>query len=66
MITILPSPTKISIQDSQVTQGGQIKTSVIDDLTRELLKRIHNELKISNIHLQTISNENVIEGDILT
>lgn len=52
----LPNPIK--------EEGGQKKLWVDDQDTQELLGQMLVELRIMNMHLQAITDENIEEGDL--
>ena len=55
-MTYIPLPQK--------EEGGQKKVWTSDDDVRELLLQMLNQLKIMNAHLQTITDENILEGEL--
>lgn len=51
-----PTPTK--------TEGGQKKVVSSDDSVKDLLLMILNEMKIMNVHLSLITDNQIVESDI--
>jgi len=52
------------IGNPKIEDGGEDKVVVKEDNVKELLMQILLELKIMNIHLETLSEQKILEGDI--
>lgn len=55
-MTYIPLPQK--------EKGGQKEIWTADEDIKELLRQVLVELKTMNIHLHTITEEEIIEGDL--
>ena len=68
---------KQSVRIQGETESGEIRTARIDAdgrfenrdypemfLSRDILTKIHTEMRIMNMHLATITNENITEKDL--
>ena len=68
---------KQSVRIQGETEAGEIRTARIDGegrfenrdypemfLSRDILTKIHTEMRIMNMHLATITNENITEKDL--
>ena len=49
--------------DNVIKEGSQLKSLVKDINIEELLKQMILELKTTNLHLQSITEERIIEGE---